>query len=244
MGKTEEYKIQLVHVSQTAIKHSSESTFIIFHHKYYFETPEDHNMEAIGYTPKTLEVVAPRADPDTQISPYQESWPETFIQVASRIESALDSSALKLEHVGSTSVPGLAAKPIIDVLLEVSDPSDEAAYVPQLESLGFVLIFRQPKWHGHRFLAISEQETEINVHVHRAGCQVAADFLTFRDFLRDNASARDEYAEAKRKAADTANGEKGGRLRYQKEKAEVLERLKAMALDEKPSPKCTDCRVG
>lgn len=201
-------------------------------------------MEAVGYTPKTLEIIAPRPDPDTEISLYQESWPETFSQVAARIESALGSSALKLEHVGSTSVPGLAAKPIIDILLEVSDPSDEAGYVPQLENLGFVLIFRQPKWHGHRFLAISEQEAEVNVHVHKEGCQVAADFLTFRDFLRDNASARDEYAEAKRKAAETSNMEKGGRLRYQREKAEVLERLKAVALDEKPSPKCTNCRVG
>lgn len=201
-------------------------------------------MEAVGYTSKTLEVIAPRADPDTEISPYQEAWPETFTQVASRIESALGSSVLKLEHVGSTSVPGLAAKPIIDVLLEVSDPSDEAGYVPQLEGLGFVLIFRQPKWHGHRFLAISEQEAEVNVHVHREGCQVAADFLTFRDFLRNNASARDEYAEAKRKAAETSNMEKGGRLRYQREKAEVLERLKAVALGEKPSPKCANCCVG
>lgn len=209
-------------------------------------TEEQPKMESIGYTPETIQIVATRTDPDTEISPYQASWPQTFTQVAARIQSALGPSALKVEHVGSTSVPDLAAKPIIDVLLVVIDPSDEDSYVPKLEDLGFVLHFRQPKWHGHRFLALAldEDDVEINVHVHRAGCQVATDFLTFRDFLRDNAWARDEYAEAKRKAAETSNGEKGGRLQYQKEKADVLNRLKARALKEKPSPTCTDCCVG
>lgn len=203
-------------------------------------------MESMGYTPATLEIITKRSDPPTEIHPYQTSWPETFTQVAARIKSALGPLALKLEHVGSTSVPELAAKPIIDVLLEVSDPSDEGAYVPALEQLGFILHFRQPKWHGHRFLALAldEHGVEINVHVHRAGCQIADQFLVFRDFLRDNAWARDEYAAAKRRAAETSNEEKGGRLRYQREKAEVLNRLKARALAEKPSPDCDDCRVG
>lgn len=193
-----------------------------------------------------MEILARRTDPDTEISPYQASWPQTFTQVAAGIQSALGQSALKLEHVGSTSVPGLAAKPIIDILLEVDDPSNEGTYVPQLEGLGFILHFRQPKWHGHRFLALAPDEfdVEINVHVHRAGCQIAAQFLTFRDFLRDNSWARDEYAEAKRKAAETSNEAKGGRLQYQREKADVLNRLKATALEESPSPPCTDCRAG
>ncbi|KAL2284785.1 hypothetical protein FJTKL_08624 [Diaporthe vaccinii] len=203
-------------------------------------------MESIGYTSATLEVLAKRTDPDTEISPYQTSWPQTFNQVAARIQSALGESALRLEHVGSTSVPRLAAKPIIDILLEVVDPSNENAYVPKLEELGFILHFRQPKWHGHRFLALAlnEHDAEINVHVHRAGCQVAAQFLTFRDFLRDNAWAREQYVEAKRKAAETSNEEKGGRLQYQREKAAVLDRLKARALEENPSPPCSHCRVG
>lgn len=207
---------------------------------------EKPNMESVGYTPVTIEIVAKRTDPDTEISAYQASWPQIFTQVAARIQSALGPSALKLEHVGSTSVPNLAAKPIIDVLLEVDDPSNEGSYIPQLEELGFVLHFRQPKWHGHRFLALAldEHDAEINVHVHRAGCQVAAEFITFRDFLRDNDWAREEYAEAKRKAAETSNEEKGGRLQYQKEKAAVLDRLKARALEESPSPPCTRCCVG
>lgn len=203
-------------------------------------------MESTGYTPATLEIITKRSDPPTEIRPYQTSWPETFTQVASSINSALGPLALRLEHVGSTSVPNLAAKPIIDILLEVSDPSDEGAYVPSLEELGFTLHFRQPKWHGHRFLALAldEHGVEINVHVHRAGCQIADQFFVFRDFLRDNAWARDEYVEAKRRAAETSNEEMGGRLQYQREKADVLNRLKARALAEKPSPDCTDCCVG
>lgn len=203
-------------------------------------------MESIGYTPATLEIVAKRNDPPTKIWPYQTSWPQTFTQFAARIQSALGQSALRLEHVGSTSVSGLAAKPIVDILLEVSEPSVESLYVPQLEDLGFVLYFRQPKWHGHRFLALDldEHGAEVNVHVHRAGCQVATQFLTFRDFLRDNEWARKEYAEAKWKAAETSNEANGGRLQYQKEKAAVLNSLKAVALEERPSPCCTKCRVG
>ena len=201
-------------------------------------------MEPIGFTSETLEIVARRPDPDVEISLYQTSWPQTFSQAAARIKSALGPRALRLEHVGSTSVPGLAAKPIIDVLLEVGDPSDESGYMPPLGSLGFALYFRQPRWHGHRFLALGEHDAEINVHILKAGCQIATQFLTFRDFLRDNSWARDEYAEAKRKAAGTSNEEKGGRLRYQAEKAAVLNRLKAMALAERPSPCCSDCRVG
>ncbi|KAG8157150.1 hypothetical protein KVR01_012858 [Diaporthe batatas] len=205
---------------------------------------EAHNMEAEGYTPKTLEIVARRADPDVAISPYQDSWPKTFTRVAARMRAALGPQVARLEHVGSTSVPGLAAKPIVDVLLEVSNPADEASYLPALEALGFTLLFRQPKWHGHRFLFVDEKDVEVNVHVHREGCRIAADFLTFREFLRDNAWARDEYVEAKRRAAETSNGEKGGRLRYQMEKAEVLNRLKGWALGEKPSPACAACCVG
>lgn len=212
--------------------------------KHSRETSNYHNMEAVGYTSKTLEVVARRADPDVKIFDYQESWPKTFTRVAASMQTALGPKAVKLEHVGSTSVPGLAAKPIVDVLLEVSDPSDEGSYLPELESLGFTLLFRQPKWHGHRFLYVDERDAEINVHIHRQGCQIAADFLTFRNFLRDHEGARNEYTAAKRKAAETSNGEKGGRLRYQKEKADVLNRLKAIALGAKPSPPCACCRVG
>jgi GrpB-like predicted nucleotidyltransferase (UPF0157 family) len=64
---------------------------------------------------------------------------------------------LALEHIGSTSVPDLAAKPIIDIDLTVSDASDESAYVPPLESLGFVLTIREARWHQHRGCNLRKQ---------------------------------------------------------------------------------------
>src|SRR5215831_13086698 len=77
-------------------------------------------------------------------------WPEQFECQARRIEAALGGCALQIEHVGSTSVPGLAAKPVIDILLVVADSADEPSYVPALEAVGFVLRIREPGWHEHR----------------------------------------------------------------------------------------------
>ena len=73
------------------------------------------------------------------------SWPAAFEQVAGRIRAALGDHAVEVEHVGSTSVPGLAAKPIIDVDVTVPDSADEAAYAPRLEQAGFRLVIREPK---------------------------------------------------------------------------------------------------
>src|SRR5215468_9367454 len=70
---------------------------------------------------------------------YDTAWPRLFEREAELIHNALGAGALQLEHAGSTSVPGLAAKPVIDILLVVGDPADEAAYVPPLESAGYVL---------------------------------------------------------------------------------------------------------
>ena len=77
-------------------------------------------------------------------------WPELFAREADRVRAVLGQDALRIEHVGSTSVPGLAAKPIIDMLLAVADSADEAAYVPALEAAGYVLRIREPDWYEHR----------------------------------------------------------------------------------------------
>lgn len=79
-------------------------------------------------------------------------WPEHFQRLAGRIHEALGKLALDVEHVGSTSVPGLPAKPIIDIDLTVADSDDEAAWLPHLESVGFVLTIREPWWYKHRCL--------------------------------------------------------------------------------------------
>src|SRR5919112_1389760 len=110
------------------------------------------------------------------------TWPQQYAAVASRIREALGPVAIVVEHVGSTSVPGLAAKPILDVLLLVPDPTDEAAYVPPLEAAGFLLHVREPDWHQHRFLRA--HDPEVQVHVFAAGSSEAERMLLFRDRLR------------------------------------------------------------
>src|ERR1700688_4658426 len=94
---------------------------------------------------------------------YDPRWPELFQREASRIRTALGAGALRVEHAGSTSVPGLAAKPVIDIVLEVVDSTDEGRYVPALEAAGYVLRFREPLWYEHRFL--KGPDTDINLHV-------------------------------------------------------------------------------
>jgi len=126
---------------------------------------------------------------------YDPQWPELFALEADRIRSVLGARALRLEHTGSTSVPGLIAKPIIDVLLVVSDSADEEAYVPALEAAGYVLRVREPEWFEHRMF--QGPDTEINLHVLSSGCAEIDRILIFRDWLRSNEGDRDLYARTK-----------------------------------------------
>src|SRR5271165_3307547 len=101
------------------------------------------------------------------VSPYDTFWPELFLREENRICAALGSRAVRIEHVGSTSVPGLAAKPVIDTLLVVLNSADEDAYAPALESAGYVLRFREPNWNEHRLF--KGPDTETNLHVFSLG---------------------------------------------------------------------------
>ena len=123
---------------------------------------------------------------------YDPQWPQLFAREADRIRAALGSRALRIEHTGSTSVPGLAAKPIIDVLLEVTDSADEDAYMPALEAAGYVLRIREPHWHEHRMF--NGPDTETNLHVFSSGCPEIDRVLMFRDWLRTHAADRELYA--------------------------------------------------
>jgi GrpB-like predicted nucleotidyltransferase (UPF0157 family) len=77
------------------------------------------------------------------IAEYDDAWPERFCREAGKIQAALGEAALVVEHIGSTAVPGLAAKPIGDVLLVVEDSGDEASYAPAVEASGYVLRVRE-----------------------------------------------------------------------------------------------------
>ena len=130
---------------------------------------------------------------------YDPLWPELFRREADRIRAALGHRVLRIEHTGSTSVPSLAAKPIIDVLLVVADSSDEGTYMPALESAGYVLRIREPNWYEHRMF--NAPDAEINLHVFSAGCAEIDRLLVFRDRLRGNAADRELYARTKRTLA-------------------------------------------
>jgi GrpB-like predicted nucleotidyltransferase (UPF0157 family) len=133
------------------------------------------------------------------LAPPDPSWPQQYAVVASRIQESVGPVAVLVEHVGSTSVPGLAAKPIIDVLLLVPDPADEAAYVLPLEAAGFLLHLREPHWHQHRLL--KARDPEVNLHVFGEGSEEAERMLLFRNRLRTDGAARGLYEETKRRLA-------------------------------------------
>ena len=133
------------------------------------------------------------------LAEYDSAWPVLYEREAARIRAALADRALLIEHVGSTSVPGLAAKPHIDVLLAVADSSDEASYVPALEDAGYVLHIREPGWHEHR--AFTGLETDLNLHVFSEGCVEIERMLRFRDHLRRNKTDRFLSERTKRELA-------------------------------------------
>src|SRR6187399_1476847 len=113
---------------------------------------------------------------------YDPRWPAQFQQHAGIISRALGDQALAIEHVGSTSVPGLAAKPIIDIDILVEDSSDEATYLPALVQAGYVLRVREPDWHQHRMFRTPA--LDVHVHIFSKGCVEYTRHVAFRDRLR------------------------------------------------------------
>ena len=126
---------------------------------------------------------------------YDPRWPALFERESDRIRLALGSRALRIEHTGSTSVPGLVAKPIVDILLVVNNSAHEDAYAPALIASGYALHIREPGWFEHRMF--KGPDTQINLHVFSSGCSEIERVLMFRDWLRVNAADRNLYARAK-----------------------------------------------
>jgi GrpB-like predicted nucleotidyltransferase (UPF0157 family) len=148
-----------------------------------------------AYTVGELQVL----DDSIQIVEYDPCWPELFDSEVERIRGALGDDIVLLEHVGSTSVPELAAKPRIDIVLEVRDSSDEQSYVPNLEAAGYELRIREPDWYQHR--VFKGPDTDVNLHVFSAGCVEVDRMIAFRDWLRTHAEDRALYERTKRALA-------------------------------------------
>jgi GrpB-like predicted nucleotidyltransferase (UPF0157 family) len=139
---------------------------------------------------------------------YDDRWPADFETVAGRIRAVLGDRVLEIQHVGSTSVPGLPAKPVIDVDLVVADPADEAAYIPDLEAAGFVHTVREPWWHEHRL--VKGADPLAYVHVFGPDCPEVVRHRMFHDWLVEHEDERRRYADAKRTAAAEMNARPGG----------------------------------
>jgi len=130
-----------------------------------------------------------------EIVDYDPTWPATFEREAARVRRTLGERVRLLEHGGSTSVPGLPAKPIIDMVLALPDSSDEASYVPDMEAAGYVLRIREPDWYEHR--VFKGPDANINLHVFTVGAAEIQKMLTFRDWLRTHPEELDLYRRTK-----------------------------------------------
>ncbi|WP_204773033.1 GrpB family protein [Leifsonia flava] len=145
--------------------------------------------------PPTDAIVMMESDP---------TWPESYRREADRVVAVLGDEVVRIEHVGSTSVPGLPAKPIIDIDLQVLDSDAEQAYIPALERVGYTHVLREPWWNGHRMLV--RDDGRINLHVFPAGSPEPLRHLLFRDWLRTHTDDRDLYGSTKKRlAAATAD---------------------------------------
>ncbi len=148
------------------------------------------------------------------------SWPARYEELATRIRDALGAAVLAVDHVGSTSVPGLPAKPIIDIDLTVADSTDEAAYAPALDRVGFRLRLREPGWHQHRLFVTTTRD--VNLHVWSPDSPEAVRHLMFRDWLREHPADRAAYAAAKRDSADASNAAGEAVMAYNQRKEPVI----------------------
>lgn len=167
-----------------------------------------------------------RADGPIFLAEYDDAWPATYEAEAARIRATLGDRVRLLEHAGATSVPGLAAKPVIDIILAVDGSGDEAGYVPAMEAAGYVLRIREPEWFEHRLF--KGPAAPINLHVFSEGCPEIERMLAFRDRLRTHDDERLRYEAAKR---DLAAREWTYVQHYADAKGEVVEAIIARALE-------------
>jgi GrpB-like predicted nucleotidyltransferase (UPF0157 family) len=156
---------------------------------------------------------------------YDPAWPERYELVAGRIHTALGATLLALDHVGSTAVPGLDAKPVIDVDLTVADSADEESYVPALEAVGFRLTIRERGWHEHRLLTL--RDPRVNLHVFSPDCPETIRHAMFRDWLRADPDDAALYAAAKVAAAAETTAADGVVMDYNQRKQEAIRRIYA-----------------
>ncbi|MBD2786038.1 GrpB family protein [Xenorhabdus sp. DI] len=136
------------------------------------------------------------------IVPYDTQWGNIYNEEKNKIQKQLQEKIISIVHIGSTAVPGLPAKPIIDIDLIVADPSQEIDYIPALEKLGYALRIREPSWYQHRMLRLDSPR--VNLHIFGEHCPEYIRHLLFRNWLRNHENDRQRYEIAKLAAIEGA----------------------------------------
>lgn len=168
---------------------------------------------------------AARGPEPVEIADYDPLWPTRFEQMRELLAEALADTALRIDHVGSTAVPGLPAKPVVDIQVSVSDVDDETTYRKEIEAQGFALRYREA---GHRYFRPPPGLARLwQVHVCTVGSKWERDHLLFRDYLRAHSAAADEYGRIKRLAASVHAND---RIAYTDAKGPWIERALADAV--------------
>lgn len=164
------------------------------------------------FKPELVQRIAFRSSqPTLEVVPYNPQWPVVFASIKQQIVTALgEEIAVAVHHTGSTSIPDLPAKPIIDIDLVVRDITNEAEYVAPLEAAGFKFLLREPHWHGHRFFYTYEP-CAVNLHVWGPDSPEVVRHQIFRNRILENAEDKTLYVKAKQLAAAQI-GEKGGNM--------------------------------
>jgi GrpB-like predicted nucleotidyltransferase (UPF0157 family) len=137
-----------------------------------------------------------KADDPVRIVPYDGCWPEWFRRLAQPLRQALGPVALRIDHIGSTSVPQLAAKPIIDIQISVADFEPLDAYRLPLERLGYIWRFDNPE-RTKRYFREGPLQRRVHIHVRRAGSFSEQFALLFRDYVRTHPDIASQYAREK-----------------------------------------------
>lgn len=150
---------------------------------------------------------------EIEVERYNPMWVEQYEILEAEIKALIREVALSVEHVGSTAVPGLLAKPVIDIDLIVPDPEREDNYIPVLEALGYELTVRERSWYQHRMLR--HENPRVNLHVFGRGCAEHVRHILFRDWLRENPTDKQRYADAKTVAKDGVSSAPEYNLRKQ-----------------------------
>ncbi|MEU4689303.1 GrpB family protein [Actinoplanes sp. NPDC023714] len=135
-----------------------------------------------------------------EIVDYDPSWPARFATVGAALRAALGPVAVRIDHIGSTSVPGLAAKPVVDIQVSVDRLEPDASFREPLQELGLVFRAENPD-RTKRYFRERPGDRRTHIHVRRAGSFAEQFALLFRDFLRADAATAAEYAALKRALA-------------------------------------------